>query len=133
MINKIVIDGNDGTGKSTRVTELRKLFPGIRIEDRGIFSKATLNDSLFDDSKNNTFFTASPRERFYNSIKSDNETLYVILDAYIETCQERIKARGDSLDCEFHNKEDLTKYKERFKILTDLCNDLPNVMLVYTD
>ena len=133
MINKIVIDGNDGTGKSTRVTELRKLFPGIRIEDRGIFSKATLNDDLFNDSKKNTFFTASPREKFYNSIKSDNETLYVILDAYIETCQDRIKARGDRLDCEFHNKEDLAKYKERFESLVNLCSNLPNVMLVYTD
>ena len=133
MIKKIVVDGNDGTGKSTRVAELRKLFPGIRIEDRGIFSKATLDENLFDEQKNDTFFCTTPRERFYNSIRLDKTTLYIILDAYIETCQERIKARGDSLDCEFHNKEDLAKYKERFEYLVNMCSNLPNVMLVYTD
>ena len=103
----------------------------------GIFSKATLDDDLFDDKLNapSRFwrFTLSPREKFYNSIKWHSDTLYIILDASIETCQKRIAERGDSLDCEFHNKKDLTKYKERFNFLVELCNGLPNVMLVNTD
>lgn len=136
MIKKIVVDGNDGTGKSYRIEQLKKLFPNITFEDRGIFSKATLDDDLFDDKKNESFkfcFVATPREKFYNSIKMHSDTLYIVLDASIETCQKRILERGDSLDCEFHNEKDLRKYKERFNLLVDLCRGLPNVMLVNTD
>ena len=51
MIEKIVIDGNDGTGKTTRLVQLKKMFPNIKYEDRGIFSKMTLIDELFNRNK----------------------------------------------------------------------------------
>ena len=131
MIKKIVVDGNDGTGKSTRVNELRKLFPNIPIEDRGIFSEATLNDELFKPCKKNECISPLQVE-FLNKVKGSN-TLYIILDASIETCQKRILERGDSLDCEFHNENDLKKYRDRFWQLIQICDRLPNVMVVNTD
>jgi energy-coupling factor transporter ATP-binding protein EcfA2 len=36
---KVVVDGNDGTGKTTLVTALREL--GIEVSDRGLPTKAT--------------------------------------------------------------------------------------------
>ena len=112
MIKKIVIDGNDGTGKSVRVSVLKKHFPGIEIEDRGVFSEATLRDELFEEHP---------------------ETLFIICDASIETCQKRILERGDSLDEEFHNEDDLRKYRARFLMLFEAAKKYPNIMFVNTD
>jgi hypothetical protein len=49
MIRKIEVDGNDGTGKSYRIEKMKELFPGLVYYDRGIFSKATLNEKLFQN------------------------------------------------------------------------------------
>ena len=133
MIKKIVIDGNDGTGKTTRIEQLRKLFPNVEIQDRGIFSKATLDEELFGPQKRSFWFAVTPQDKFYNRIKHDHETLFIILDAEPETCQKRIAERGDSLDVEFHNIRDLEKYRSRFNLLLNICKDLPNVMLIKTD
>ena len=58
--------------------------------------------------------------------------IFFILDASPATCQRRIKERGDSLEEEYHTKEDLLKYSERFYELCEICDDLPNVMWVCT-
>ena len=130
MIKKIIIDGNDGTGKTFRVNLLRKMFPNIEIEDRGIFSDKTLDDSLFEYNKVSSIIH---RKNFVNSIEEQKDTLFIICDASVETCQKRISERGDSREEEYHNKKDLTKYKGRFMILAELCSELPNVMFVNTD
>lgn len=130
MIKKIVIDGNDGTGKTFRVNLLRKMFPNIEIEDRGIFSDKTLDDCLFDYNKTSSI---NHRKNFVNSIEEQKDTLFIICDASVETCQKRISERGDSLEEEYHNKKDLIKYRGRFMLLTELCSELPNVMIVDTD
>ena len=130
MIKKIVIDGNDGTGKTFRVNLLRKMFPNIEIEDRGIFSNKTLDDSLFDYNKVSSI---NHRKNFVNSIEEQKDTLFIICDASVETCQKRISERGDSLEEEYHNKKDLIKYRGRFMTLAELCSELPNVMFVNTD
>lgn len=132
MINKIVLDGNDGTGKTTRVEILRKLFPNIAVEDRGIFSKETLNDKIFVDYENKKYLSKNILN-FYNVIKNLSDTLFIILKADSKICQERILKRGDSIDEEFHNMIDLKKYNYRFDILCDIVKDLPNVMIVKTD
>lgn len=128
MIEKIVIDGNDGTGKTTRLVQLKKMFPNIKYEDRGIFSKMTLIDELFNRNKN--YVTLS--RKFYESIKQDSSTLYIICRASSEICQKRILERGDSIEEEFHTLDDLNKYNQRFDDLIDLVKDLPNVMVVDT-
>ena len=136
MIKKIVIDGNDGTGKTFRVNLLRKMFPNIEIEDRGIFSDKTLDDTLFDYNKEssiNHMIYTNHRENFVNSIEEQKDTLFIICDASVETCQKRISERGDSLEEEYHNKKDLIKYRKRFMLLAELCSELPNVMFVDTD
>lgn len=130
MIKKIIIDGNDGTGKTFRVNLLRKMFPNIEIEDRGIFSDKTLDDKLFDYNK---AFSINHRKNFVNSIEEQKDTLFIICDASVETCQKRISERGDSLEEEYHNKKDLIKYRKRFMLLAELCSELPNVMFVDTD
>ena len=128
MIEKIVIDGNDGTGKTTRLVQLKKMFPNIKYEDRGIFSKMTLIDELFNRNKN--YVTLN--QKFYESIKQDSSTLYIICRASSEICQKRILERGDSIEEEFHTLDDLNKYNQRFDDLIDIVKDLPNVMVVDT-
>ena len=51
MIKKIVFDGHDGVGKSTRIEEMKKLFPGVEFSDRGIFSEATMNFKVEGEDK----------------------------------------------------------------------------------
>lgn len=126
MIRKIIFDGNDGSGKTTRLNAIKNLFPNIEYKDRGIFSKMTLVDELFENESSHL------RNDFYNIIKNDTDTLYIICRANPEVCQERIKLRGDSIDEEFHTMADLTKYNYRFNVLLDIVEDLPNVMIVET-
>jgi len=88
---KIVIDGNDGTGKSTLVKELKKL--GYDVSDRGIPTKMTDNPSL----------------------KLAKDEFYVILDAPITVCQQRLQKAGKNLEEPYHNKNDLQRYWKRFE------------------
>ena len=135
MIDRIVIDGNDGTGKSFRIEYLKKIFPDIIFNDRGIFSEYTLNDNIFNSIDSTTSIQLKKYEetKFFELIERDNTTLYIICDCSIEKCQERILNRGDSLDEEYHTKEDLNKYKERFLYLYNLVKGLSNVMLINTE
>lgn len=131
MIKKIVFDGHDGVGKSTRIEEMKKLFPGVEFSDRGIFSEMTMKDELFDEK--NTKSRVDKRIEFFNTIKENSDTLYIILDAKPEECQRRILARGGHIDCEFHNMHDLVMYRHRFNVLVSWVVELPNVMYIHTD
>lgn len=131
MINRIIVDGNDGTGKSTRVEQLKKMFHNIVVLDRGDFSKETLNKDIFDDLE--SLESKIARLNFRKKIKNNESTLYIILDADPEVCQKRIIERGDSINEPYHNMDDLIKYNQRFLILVDACRDLSNVMLIDTD
>lgn len=128
MIEKIIIDGNDGTGKTTRLVQLKRMFPNIKYEDRGIFSKMTLVDELFNRTGNYDEI----QKKFYEDVQKDSSTLYIICRASSEVCQKRILERGDSIEEEFHTLDDLNKYNNRFDILVDIVKDLPNVMVVDT-
>lgn len=46
---RIEIDGNDGTGKTTRVKFLKKMYPGCEILDRGLLSQWVMEDFRFND------------------------------------------------------------------------------------
>lgn len=128
MIEKIIIDGNDGTGKTTRLVQLKRMFPNIKYEDRGIFSKMTLVDELFNKTGNYDEI----QKKFHKDVQKDSSTLYIICRASSEVCQKRILERGDSIEEEFHTLDDLNKYNNRFDILVDIVKDLPNVMVVDT-
>ena len=128
MIEKIIIDGNDGTGKTTRLVQLKRMFPNIKYEDRGIFSKMTLVDELFNRTGNYDEI----QKKFHEDVQKDSSTLYIICRASSEVCQKRILERGDSIKEEFHTLDDLNKYNNRFDILVDIVKDLPNVMVVDT-
>lgn len=131
MIRKIVIDGNDGSGKTYRCTVLRNLFPDIEIADRGLFSDVTLDDELFCEYSSKGI--ASERcKKFVDKVDAETETLFIILMTEPEIAQRRIISRGDSIDEKFHTIDDLKKYNRRFEILCGLVKDKPNVMVVKT-
>lgn len=120
------IDGNDGTGKSFRAAMLKRIFPNIPIQDRGLFSEATLDERIFEHD-------ADAIAQFRNSILKNNDVIYIVCVCSIRKSQERILARGGSLEEEFHTEADLKKYNERFDFLLDLVKDLPNVIRLDTE
>jgi thymidylate kinase len=85
-----VIDGNDGTGKSTLIEKLRKL--GYDVKDRGL----------------PTLLTDNPK------LKPVRGEFYIILDAPVEVCQERLKKAGRDLNEKYHTLKDLIYYREKF-------------------
>lgn len=107
----IEVDGNDGVGKTTYIKELSKLFPNDIFFDRGFLSKATLSDE---------FNKREPNFKAICGFKTN--VCYILLDCDIKVCQERILMRGDSIDVEFHNIDDLTKYQNRFHALSEAFN-----------
>ena len=123
---KFEIDGNDGTGKSYRAALLKRIFPNIPIQDRGIFSEATLNERIF-------VHDADAMAQFRNLILKNNDVVYIVCVCSIQKSQERILSRGGSLEEEFHTEADLKKYNERFDFLLELVKDLPNVIRLNTD
>jgi len=86
----IVVDGNDGTGKSTLVKKLLK--KGYKVRDRGLPTKLTDNHNL----------------------KPVKNEFYVILDAPVEVCTSRLKKAGRNLGEKYHTNEDLKYYRKRF-------------------
>ena len=123
---KFEIDGNDGTGKSYRAALLKRIFPNIPIQDRGIFSEATLNERIF-------VHDADAMAQFRNLILKNNDVVYIVCVCSIQKSQERILSRGGSLEEEYHTEADLKKYNERFDFLLELVKDLPNVIRLNTD
>ena len=92
----IVVDGNDGTGKTTLVRSLRLL--GFIVTDRGLPTRATDAPDLL-------------RER-----RSDDT--YVILDAPVEVSLGRLRAAGKDMTEEWHMPASLAHYRERFHKMT---------------
>ncbi len=88
----IVVDGNDGTGKSTLVAALDAL--GFEVRDRGLPTKAT-------------------DEGVPETVPDDD--LYLILDAPEETCRTRLEAAGKDMDEHWHRPETLAHYRTRFR------------------
>lgn len=88
----IVVDGNDGTGKSTLVAALRAL--GWDARDRGLPTEAT--DHGLPDA-----------------IPSDEE--YLILDLPEASSRERLARAGKDLEEEYHTLASLTHYRARFR------------------
>ena len=131
MIKNIVIDGNDGSGKTYRCTELKKLFPNVEIDDRGLFSDVTLDDELFCEYSSKGIVSERCK-KFVEKVEAETETLFVILMTDPVIAQKRILERGDSIDEEFHTMDDLKKYNRRFEILCEIVKDKPNVMVVKT-
>jgi thymidylate kinase len=88
---EIVVDGNDGTGKSTLVEALRER--GFSVSDRGLPTRMTDDDALTDAG----------------------DAFYLVLDAPVEVCQSRLAQAGKDLSEQYHTREDLTHYRARFR------------------
>src|SRR3989339_216044 len=87
---KIIIDGNDGVGKSTLVLSLKDL--GYEVSDRGL----------------PTIMTDDP-----NTELKQNE-IYIILDVSVEISQKRLLEAGKDLNERYHCLDDLKYYREKF-------------------
>lgn len=99
MIKTIVIDGNDGTGKSTLINKLKEYFPHIEFFDRDLPTELTnLSDGTLQK---------------IDKIKGDKD-LYIILDLCPDICQERLLKRGADITEKYHTLDDLKKYRKRF-------------------
>jgi len=92
-MKRIVVDGNDGLGKSTLVKALRAL--DYNVTDRGIPTKMT------DD------LDIMPRD----------DEFYLILDGPIELSRARLAKAGKDLGEKYHTLEDLTHYRTQFQIV----------------
>lgn len=87
---KVIVDGNDGTGKSTLVGAIRHL--GYNVEDRGNATRMTDDDS----------------------VEPEEDAVYLILDVPVEVSRARLLAAGKDLTEQYHTDEDLTHYRARF-------------------
>jgi phosphoribosylaminoimidazole-succinocarboxamide synthase len=87
----IVIDGNDGVGKTTLCQSLREL--GFVVADRGLPTKATDTPELTQDP----------------------EDTYVILDAPVEQYYQRLLRAQKDMSERWHTIDALTHYRTRFR------------------
>lgn len=101
----LVVDGNDGTGKSTVVAWLRTL--GYEVSDRGVPTKMT------DDP----------------TVHAKRGEIYLILDAPVEVSRARLEAAGKDLNEQYHTVQDLTHYRARFQ---DVAKRLLNCVVIDT-
>ena len=99
----VVVDGNDGTGKSTLVELLRRR--GFTVKDRGAPTYMT-------DHKDGHAALGE---------------VYVILDAPVHVSRKRLRAAGKALDERYHTTKDLEHYRERFK---EVAAELPHSALI---
>ncbi|AYV86814.1 MAG: hypothetical protein Sylvanvirus10_11 [Sylvanvirus sp.] len=97
IINKVNIDGVDGSGKSSLIKLLKKEYPHLHINDRDVLSKLTDEYQLPPN------------------IECKN-TLSLILDADMNTLISRINKRGGPKNI-FDSPPSLFKYRKRFQRL----------------
>jgi ATP phosphoribosyltransferase len=88
----IIVDGNDGTGKTTLVASLAAM--GYEVRDRGLPTKATV-DGMPD------------------TIPEDE--VYIILDVPEELSRARLEKSGKDLNEYWHTPEALTLYRAKFR------------------
>jgi ATP phosphoribosyltransferase len=88
----IVVDGNDGTGKSTLVASLAAM--GYEVQDRGLPTRATV-DGIPD--------------------KIPDDELYIILDVPEEVSRARLEKSGKDMNEYWHTPEALTLYRAKFR------------------
>jgi len=100
---RVVVDGNDGLGKSTLVAALRQL--GYEVSDRGLPTKMTDDPSLAENK----------------------DEFYLILDAPVEVSRQRLAQAGKDLNERYHTVEDLTYYRQRFQ---DVARQLENCAVI---
>lgn len=104
------VDGNDGVGKTTLISELKNHtdFKNLLIsnnftvgfKDRGQMTKAT-DSGLFT---------------------KESGHIYILLDADPYWCQKNIQKRGDSITEKYHTLEDLSYYQKRFNQIAQQYN-----------
>jgi thymidylate kinase len=103
LVTRVIIDGNDGTGKTTIVAMLKTL--GYDAQDRGLPTKLTDTPGL----------------------PVPEGEIYIILDAPVAVSRMRLATAGKDLDKEHHKIESLVIYRWRFR---DVAAQLPRCHLI---
>ena len=96
LTKRIVIEGNDGTGKTSLVHMLQRLGFS-NVHDRGEISRATLDPS----------------------VQPAQNTTYIILTCAWETSKMRLECAGRDMTEEWHTDAALQKYHRAFLDLAD--------------
>jgi thymidylate kinase len=95
----IILDGNDGVGKSTLFAALKSR--GYDVIDRGLPTKMTDNPAL------------RPGPEHAGEV-------YCILDVPVEVSRHRLAAAGKDLNEKYHTIEDLTHYRRRYQEVAEI-------------
>lgn len=101
MYTSVVVDGNDGLGKTTLVEGLREL--GYLVSDRGPLTYLTVSDSDLEQTR----FLFNPN------------TLYILLDGSVELSTERLQARGADMSDHYHQPDILGYYRQLYLTLAN--------------
>lgn len=90
MFKRVIVDGGDGSGKSTLVRALKRL--GYNAQDRGRATDMTLDSTL----------------------EPEPDALYLILDVPVHVALERLRRAGKSMDESWHRPESLRHFRMRY-------------------
>lgn len=99
---KILLDGNDGTGKSTTMQILQKMFPNLEFKDRCFLTQMT------DISKDNWGL-------FYEQNHNQENLLYIIFYNSVEQSRTNLLKAGKDLNEQYHTIADLTHYNSIYE------------------
>ena len=92
----VLLEGNDGVGKSTLAKSLTSL--GYNVQDRGFL----------------TMYSEDPKQKYIKEAYRAGHVTTFVLDCKVETSRARLYEAGKDLNEKFHTEASLHEYREKF-------------------